>query len=86
MSLTENNFMLAQKAGKATIAAYFTSGSLVLADVLQFLNNNAGAVGACVAMLTLFVNIYYQRKRSKQMSHVVKEEMREIFANRKDEN
>lgn len=86
MSLTGQNLMLAQKAFTATIAAYFTSVSLVLADMFQFLNNNAGAVGACIALLTFFVNIYYQRQRSKKMSHAVKEEMRQIFARKKDED
>lgn len=65
MSLTEHNITLAQKV--ATVAAYGTSGSLVFADLLQFLNNNAGAAGVAIALLTFFVNWHYQRKRSKEM-------------------
>ncbi|WP_027853840.1 HP1 family phage holin [Marinobacterium litorale] len=45
---------------------YTVSGGLVLGDALQWLNNNAGAVGAIMAMLTFAVNWYYQHKRGRE--------------------
>jgi len=45
---------------------YTLSVGLVLGDVLQFLNNNAGAVGAVMAMATFAMNWYYQHQRRKR--------------------
>ena len=45
---------------------YTVSGGLVVGDVLQFLNNNAGAVGAVMAMATFVMNWYYQHQRRKR--------------------
>jgi hypothetical protein len=45
---------------------YTVSGGLMVGDALQWLNNNAGAVGAIMAMLTFGVNWYYQRKRNRE--------------------
>jgi hypothetical protein len=45
---------------------YTVSGGLVLGDALQWLNNNAGAVGAIMAMLTFGMNWYYQHKRNRK--------------------
>lgn len=45
---------------------YAVSGGLVVGDVLQFLNNNAGAVGALMAMATFGMNWYYQHQRRKR--------------------
>lgn len=45
---------------------YAVSGGLVVGDVLQFLNNNAGAVGAIMAMATFAMNWYYQHQRRKR--------------------
>ena len=65
MSIADQNAAIIQKA--ASVAAYGTSGSLVLADSLSWLNNNAGAVGILIALLTFGINWYYQRKRSAEM-------------------
>lgn len=45
---------------------YTFSGGLVVGDVLQFLNNNAGAVGALMAMATFGMNWYYQHQRQNR--------------------
>ncbi|WP_010323016.1 HP1 family phage holin [Marinobacterium stanieri] len=45
---------------------YTVSGGLVVGDVLQFLNNNAGAVGAVMAMATFAMNWYYQHQRNNR--------------------
>ncbi|SEG15233.1 phage holin family protein [Marinobacterium lutimaris] len=45
---------------------YTAGGGLMLGDALQWLNNNAGAVGAIMVTITTGVNWYYQRKRIRQ--------------------
>ncbi len=46
----------------ASLVAYATSGTLLVGDALQWLNENAGAVGALCAIATMGINWYYQRR------------------------
>ena len=49
----------------ATGATYFTSAGLFIGSSLDWLNENAGALGVFIALATFSVNLYYQRKRNK---------------------
>lgn len=61
--MIEQHAEMAQKV--ATTATYTIGTSLMIGDTLQWLNHNAGAVGAIATILTFFVNWYYQRKRNR---------------------
>ena len=46
-----------------TASRYATLGmGLGVTPVLQFLNDNAGAIGAVLAILSFMINIHYQKK------------------------
>ena len=64
---TEVSSQLPAIAGKAaTGATYFTSAGLFIGSAMDWLNQNAGAVGVLIALATFSVNLYYQRKRAKE--------------------
>ena len=63
---TEVSTQLPLVVGKAaTGATYFTSAGLFIGSTMDWLNQNAGAVGVLIALATFSVNVYYQRKRAK---------------------
>ena len=63
---TEISTQLPIVVGKAaTGATYFTSAGLFIGSSMQWLNENAGAVGVMIAAMTFSVNLYYQHKRTK---------------------
>jgi hypothetical protein len=49
----------------ASGATYFTSAGLFVGSAMDWLNQNAGAVGVMIALATFSVNLYYQHKRAK---------------------
>ena len=53
------------KAGIAKAVAYSTSGGLVFADYMEYLNHHAGAFGVIIGFCTFIVNWIYQHKNRK---------------------
>lgn len=47
-------------AKAASAASYTVSGGLIAGDFLQFLNQNAAAVGVVLAFLTFVANVVFQ--------------------------
>jgi hypothetical protein len=58
--------ILIQKSASAI--SYTTAGTLVLGDILEFLNHNASAIGVMLGAVTLSINFFYLRKRDKRES------------------
>ncbi len=52
--------------------SYLFSGGLIAGDMMDFLNENYGAVGSCVAIATLFISWYYKRKEIKILERNLK--------------
>jgi hypothetical protein len=64
---TEVTSQLPVIVGKtATGATYFTSAGLFIGSSMDWLNDNAGAVGVVIALATFSVNLYFQIKRDKK--------------------
>jgi hypothetical protein len=63
MANIEHGVSAAQKLASA--AAYTASGGLIIGDAFQWLNENAGAVGAICAVVTVLINWHYQRRPRK---------------------
>lgn len=61
--IAENAGHLTQKL--ATLLSYATGAGLLLGDAINFLNDNAGAIGALLGIATFSTNFYFQYKRSK---------------------
>lgn len=53
------------KTGIAKVVAYSTSGTLVLGDYMDYLNDNAGAFGVLIGFCTFLVNWRYQHKNQQ---------------------
>ena len=49
----------------AKSAAYLTSGTLVVGDYMEYLNNNAGAIGVMIGFFTFLVSWFYQHKNRR---------------------
>lgn len=52
--------------------SYLFSGGLIAGDMLDFLNENYGAVGSFVAVATLLITWYYKRKELKILEQSLK--------------
>ena len=63
---TEVSTQIPVIVGKAaTWSTYFTSAGLLVGSAMDWLNQNASAVGVIIAICTFCLNWYYQRKRLK---------------------
>lgn len=49
----------------ASAISYITSAGLVVGQIFDFMNQNAGAFGVILGFLTFFINWHYQHKRYK---------------------
>ena len=63
MTPTDNAIHI--KTGIAKAVAYSTSGGLVFADYMSYLNHHAGAFGVIIGFCTFIVNWIYQHKNRK---------------------
>ncbi|KXJ51884.1 MAG: hypothetical protein AXW15_11355 [Neptuniibacter sp. Phe_28] len=52
--------------------SYLFSGGLIAGDMMNFLNENYGAVGSCVAIATLLITWHYKRKEIKILERNLK--------------
>lgn len=63
----EHQSVIVQKAAAiATGTTYTISTGLVTGSFMDFLNNNAGAIGVGIGLATFAVNWYYRHKDSKK--------------------
>ena len=49
-----------------SLSTYTISASLMVGEAWNFLNDNAGAIGACIAILTFITNIFFQIRRDRK--------------------
>lgn len=50
----------------ASIITYVLSGGLVIGDTMDWLNENASAMGVLIGLATFLTNIYFQSKRDRK--------------------
>lgn len=56
-------------ATTASVVTYSTGLGLWVGSAMQWLNENAGAIGVVIALVTALINLYYQRKNSRYLKN-----------------
>lgn len=66
VDIDQQSAALQKIAAVATGSTYTISTGLVAGGAMDYLNNNAGAIGVFIGLATFAVNWYYRHKDSKK--------------------